>query len=289
MLYAAAQLAAFFGGVFWLFRNTRDRSIPAIQKILLLGLGCGLIFLGGYYVSGILCAGLSEYDTWILLLWALPGLSGMAGSGAILAGAMALSISFTIRPNQLFGILWILFLAAVGFWKKQKKTLLLAGILALGIALLPLAHNLYYGRAWVLTTTTGESPANMSLPPSTWLAFFRGDPTAATAVRDQIGMIFLISDSPRSTLPTLATMGVFFACWLAVTGFSIARRKISDALLLATPVFYLSVLSLYVVNNYYPRHIVMVYLSMAIVTIIVLTRDLPVSPAAAVPAVELPH
>ena len=110
LLYAAVQLSAFFGGVFWLFRDAGARAIPKIRKIVLAGLGCGLIFLGGYYVSAIIREGLSEYDTWILLLWALPGLYGAATSGAILAGAVALSVSYTIRPNQLPGILWILLL-----------------------------------------------------------------------------------------------------------------------------------------------------------------------------------
>jgi hypothetical protein len=288
-LYAAVQLAAFFGGVFWLFRNLRDRSVPAIRKILLVGTGCGLIFLGGYYASRIIREGLSEYETWIFLLWALPGLYGMASPAAILAGMIALSVSYTIRPNQFLGILWILFLPAVVLWKKHKKMVLLYGILALGTALLPLAHNIYFGHQWVLTTTTGGTPANMTLPPSTWLAFFHGDPTATEAVREQIGMIFLISDAPRSVVPTLATMGGFFACWLAVAGFSIARRKAFDCLLLATPIFYLSAFSMFVVNNYYPRHIVIAYLSMAIVAVIVLLRDLQTIPAMAGPAVELPR
>ena len=104
MLYAVAQLAAFFGGVFWVFRMPGRRLKKLLPKILLIGLGCSLIFLGGYYVSGVIRDGLSEYDTWILLLWALPALFWLESSAALLGGTLALAVSYTIRPNQLLGI-----------------------------------------------------------------------------------------------------------------------------------------------------------------------------------------
>jgi hypothetical protein len=289
MLYAAVQLAAYFGGIFWLLREMGSRALPAARRILLVGLGCGLVFLGGYYVSNIIREGLSEYDTWILLLWALPGLYGMTTSGAILAGTIALGVSYTIRPNQLPGILWILFLTAAGSWRKHAKTILLAGILALGIALLPLAHNVYFGRQWVLTATSGGMPVNLVLLPSTWLAFLQGDPAAVAVVREQMGMLFLVADAPRSMLATLGVMAVFFLCWLAVTVYTIARRRWSFLPWLAVPVFFLAIHFLYGVSTYYPRHIVIAYLAMAITAVLALIRSSRTVPAAAGPAVELPR
>jgi len=289
MLYASVQLAAFFGGVFGLFHGLRDRAVPLLRRMLLVGLGSGLIFLGGYYVSGIIREGLSEYSTWIILLWALPALQPMANAGAILAGMIALSVSYTIRPNQVLGILWILFLTAVGSWKKHAKPVLFAGVLALGIALLPLVHNVTFGGQWVLTATSGGMAVNLVLLPSTWLAFLQGDPTAAEAVREQMGMLFLITDAPRSMLPTLAVMALFLACWLAVAGAAIVRRKAPDLPWLAVPVFFLGVHLLYGVSTYYPRHIITAYLSMAIVAVLALIRGLRNDPSAAGPAVELPR
>ncbi len=289
MLYAAAQLAAFFGGVFFLFRGLERREIPAIKKILLAGLGAGMIFLGGYYVSGVIREGLSEYPTWTLLLWALPGLMGPASAGTIIAGTAALAVAYTIRPNQITGILWIFFLTAAGAWRKHFRTILLAGVLAIGIALLPLSHNLYFGREWVLTATSGGMSINLVLLPETWLAFLQGDAAAAETVRQQMGMLFLIADVSRSMLPTLAALAGCFFCWLAVSGWAIARRKSSDLAWLAVPVFFLAVHLVYGVSTYYPRHIIIGYLSMAAVSTLVVLRGLPSKPAAAGPAVESPQ
>jgi hypothetical protein len=286
MLYAVAQLAAFFGGVFWLFLMAGKRKVMALPKMLMIGLGCTLIFLGGYYVSGIIRDGLSEYDTWILLLWALPALYWQASSAMILSGALALAVSSTIRPNQILGILWILFLAAIGSWKKYARTILLAGVLALGIALLPLLHNLYFGHQWVLSATSGNLPVNLLLLPSTWLAFLHGDPAAVETVHQQIGMLFLIADVPRSVWPTLVAMALCFVCWLGVAGYSVARRRRLELAILAVPVFFLAIHFIYGVSTYYPRHIVIAYLSMAIVTVLVLIRHTPNLPAPSEPAVE---
>jgi hypothetical protein len=286
MLYAVAQLAAFFGGVFWIFRRIGKRTIAVLPKLLLIGLGCSLIFLGGYYVSGVIRDGLSEYDTWILLLWALPALYWQESSAAILSGTLALAVSYTIRPNQILGILWILFLAAFRSWKKYVRTILLAGALAAGIALLPLLHNLYFGHRWVLSATSGGLSVNLILLPATWLAFLRGDPAAAETVRQQMGMLFLIADAPRSMLPTLAAMAACLAGWLVVVVPAILRRRGSDLPILAVPIFFLAVHLLYGVSTYYPRHIVAAYICMAIVAILVLIRRLPDFPSPSEPAVE---
>jgi hypothetical protein len=286
MLSAVAQLAAFFGGVFWLFRMSGTRRIAVLPRVFMIFLGCSLIFLGGYYVSGIIRDGLSEYDTWILLLWGLPALFWLANPAALLAGTVALAVSYTIRPNQIPGILWILFLASVYSWKKYARTVVVAGVLAAGIALLPLLHNLYYGRQWVLSATSGNLPVNLILLPSTWLAFLRGDPAATQTVREQMGMLFLIADAPRSMLPTLAAMGACAAGWLAVVIRAIIRRRGEDLPILAVPIFFLAIHLIYGVSTYYPRHIVAAYISMAIVAILVLIRRLPNLPAPSEPAVE---
>jgi hypothetical protein len=289
MLYAAVLLAAYFGGVFSLFRGAGSCELTKVQKALLSGLGFGLIFLGGYYVSQTLRDGLSEYGTWILLLWALPILFEAAHSRKIMIGVLAMAFSFTLRPNQLPGILWILLWTAVGSWKKESKAILLAGILGLGISLLPLAHNLTFGHQWVLTTTSGGASVNLAVPPATWLAFFQGDPAAVETVRAQLGMLFLITDVPRSMIPTLAAMGILCLAWLGTIGYGLPRRKLLSWMWMATPLIFLSLHLVFVVNNYYPRHIVIGYLSMGVVAVLVLIREARTACALAGAAVELPR
>ncbi len=287
MLYAAVQLALYFGGVFALFRGVGSREFAKVQKALLTGLGIGLVFLGGYYVSQVIRDGISEYGTWILLLWALPILFQATDSWKKIIGVLAMAISFTLRPNQLPGILWILLWTAVGNWKKRSGTILLAGILMAGISLLPLAHNLAFGHQWVLTTTSSGASVNIAVPPSTWLFFFRGDPAAAGTVREQLGMLFLITDAPRSMIPSLAAMGSLFLGWLVAVGYGFRSRKLLSWMWLATPLVYLFLHLFYVVNNYYPRHIAIIYLSMGIIAVLALISEARSSTAGA--AVELPR
>ena len=64
--------------------------------------------------------------------------------------------------------------------------------------------------------------------------------------------------------------------------YSIVRRKWSAICLwLATPIFFLAIHLLYGVSTYYPRHIVIAYLSMAITAVLALNPGRPAAPAAA--------
>jgi hypothetical protein len=291
MLFAAVLLAAYFGGVFWVFRGWQSRAVPVWHRVLPVGLGCALILFGGYYVSGVIRQGLSEYGAWILLLWAIPGMFGAPGGAGILAGAAALATVYTIRPNLIPGVLWIFMLTAIGSWKKRANTVLLAGILALGIALLPLVHNVVFGGQWVPSTNSGGTPANLVVPPSAWLASLRGDGAAAMAIREQMDSLILLTDVPRSLLPTLAAMGLFLVGWMAASGIAVVHRKTYHLAWLALPPVMLSVHLFYDAVTYYPRHIVAAYLCMAVTAVLTLIRETPAGPSALAKAgaVELPR
>jgi hypothetical protein len=289
LLFSAVALALFFGGAFALFSGMERRSLPWVRRLLLAILGGGLIFLGGYYVASVIREGLSEYDTWILLLWSLPPLYASASAAGLLAGMAASGINYVLRPNQLLGILWTLALAVRGAWNRFRKTILLAVGFILLITLLPLVHNLYFGGQWVISATSGGMSVNLILMPATWLAFLRGDPAAGEIVRQQLGMLFLITDAPRSQWPTLAVLGVFLLVWIPVAAHAALRRKTADLAWLALPVFYLVIHLLYNVSTYYPRHIVAGYLAMAVTAALALIHGWKPSPAAAGAGVELPR
>jgi hypothetical protein len=289
MLYAAAQLAAFFGGVFVLFRGLDRRKVSSGIRILLSVLGAAMVFLGGYYVSSFIHEGLSEYPTWIILLWALAGLMGAASPAVLLFGTAALAVAYTVRPNQATGIAWIMLLTAAQSWKKHLRWLLLAGLLALGIALLPLLHNICFGGEWEPMATSGAMSLNLVLTPTTWLAYFRGDPAAVETVREQMGMLFLITEAPRSMWPTLAVLAVCLLGWLVTCGRAIARRSAKDLAWLAVPLCFLAIHLVYGISTYYPRHVVVGYLSMAAVSTVVLIRELPAREVAVRPAVKSRH
>jgi hypothetical protein len=274
-LFSSVHLSVFFGSVFFLFSKARAAGRKAWRRIAMLPAGLALIFLGGYFVSNFIRSGLSEYASWNLFLLAFPLLFLSVSSSSFILGAAALALSFTVRFNQLPAVLWMLLIAGVWQWKRDRKAVVWGCILAAGIALLPLAHNLYFGGVFEPTTINASMPANLSLPPSTWLAFLQGDPSAAAAVREQMAMMFLIADVPRDMLPTLAAMGVCLVAWLSSVLYAVVRGLRRLWPLLAVPSAYLAPHVFYVVNNYYPRHIVIAYLSMALIPVAVLALESP--------------
>jgi hypothetical protein len=268
----AAELAVFLGGAFFLGDKVSGKSLSRKKRLLMAGIGSAILFLGGYYVSIVIRAGLSEYVTWSLLLWAFPILFIEASVRDCLLGLAALAFSFTVRTNQLPAVLWISLWVLFGLWKKDKRVFAIGLMLTAGVLLLPLAHNLFYGHAFVLTTESSNIAANVPVPPSTWLAFFRGDPAAAVAVSSQLKWMFLVVDVSLSTWLTILPMAAILLLWVIAGGIALVRREISNWPLLSIPLFYLAPHLFFQVNIYYPRHIMIAYLSMAVVAAIWLTR-----------------
>jgi hypothetical protein len=269
---SAAQLALFLGGAFFLGKKAMEKGLSWKRKLPMAGIGSAILFLGGYYVSIVIRFGLSEYLTWSLLLWSLPLLFMQPTVPDCLLGLAALAFSFTVRTNQLLAVLWISLWVLWVLWKKDRRAFLFGLMLSAGILLLPLAHNLYYGHAFVLTTASSNLAINVPAPPSTWLAFLRGDPAAAAAVSAQLRWIFLIVDVSLSTWLILLPMAGILFLWIVASGIALVRREIADLPFLSVPLFYLAPHLFFAVNIYYPRHIMISYLSMAVVTAIWLAR-----------------
>jgi hypothetical protein len=280
----AAQLAFFLGGAFFLGDKVLRRGVSRPGQFVVAAVTSAILFLGGYYVSIVIRAGLSEYMTWSLLLWALPPLFLDETAASCLLGVAALAFSFTIRTNQLPAVLWMAFWALNALRRKDRRASAFGWILFAGICLLPLAHNLYYGHEFVFATTSGGLAINLPVPPSTWLAFLRGDAPAAAAVAAQLKQMFLLADVALSTRITLAAMAALLAVWLAVAVFTGARRRISDWALWAVPLFYLAPHLFFAVNIYYPRLIFIGYLAMGAVAAVWLARNPPPAAAQTVPA-----
>lgn len=267
-----AQLGVFLGGAFYLAGSVLKRGVFRWRKILLGVLGSLILFLGGYYVSIVIRAGLSEYLTWSLFLWVLPSI-GFGGSAlACLAGMIALAFSFTIRTNQLFAVLYMMLPGFCSLWKKNVKLFFLGLLIVVGIMLLPLAHNWYYGHALVFTTTSLSTAQNLPLPPSVWIAFLQGDSAAAASVLAHVRLLFLFTDVPLSTWLVLLPMAAGFIIWAIVIGYSVIRKRISDCLFLSIPMIYLAPHLFFDVKIYYPRLFFIGYLAMMAVVSIWLAR-----------------
>ncbi len=269
----AVQLGLFLGGAFFLGERVKRKVFSRPRRFLVAAVGSVILFLGGYYVSIVIRTGLSEYTTWSLLLWALPLLYLDDTAASLLLGLAALAFSFTVRTDQLPAILWLAFWALNALRKKDRRGFIFGLILFAGICLLPLVHNLYYGHEFVAATTSFNQAFNLPVPPSVWLAFFRGDAAAADAVVGQLKQLFLLADAALSTRLILAAMAALLIIWLPIVIVAGFRRRFFEWALLAVPLLYLAPHFFFNVIIYYPRLIFIPYLAMGAVTTIWLARD----------------
>ena len=113
---------------------------------------------------------LSEPATWIALVFAFPLLLASDSARAWGVGAALAGLSIATRPNQAPGTILLLGAFLATALPLRPRAALVAAGLSLAAALLPLAHNLYYGGRWVLFTTTAAVPATLALPPARWPA-----------------------------------------------------------------------------------------------------------------------
>jgi hypothetical protein len=135
----------------------------------------------------------------------------------------------------------------------------------LGTAMLPLAHNLYYGGRLVPFTMTGAVPATLTLPPREALAIGH-DRTLRARALAHVRQTLYLEPLPDPAL-RLAVHGLQ-AAWLLAAGAVVAgwrRVNWTARLLLLWPWAFLGVHLFYSPLSYFPRHVVVGYLSMGLV------------------------
>jgi hypothetical protein len=272
VLYAGLQAAAFLGGVWMLFSRGLPTQNRKWQLIIWYAMGCTLLCLGGYYVSQIIREALPEYITWTLLIWGAPMLFLRPSRIGLVIGMAMLAVAAITRTNQIPGLMCLIFMAGVLAWRQQRKVVIAGVVLAMMILALPLAHNMWFGHAPVLFTTSAGVNTNLIAPPAIWAAGLLGDSSARVILWEQLSLLFLISAQPPAislTLVALAACAFFYA----VTIFrAMCGRCFPNLFLLAAPILFLLPHLMYVVQTYYPRHIVIIYLSMATLSAVVWLR-----------------
>jgi len=210
---------------------------------------------------------LSEHVTWIFLAAAFA-LLGSRQTGHWKFGGAALGAALITRPNQAPGLLAIAaaFLGARLRTKPRAAAWTLAVLIT--VCLLPLTHNLYYGRRPVLFTTTATHPATLGVPIST-LAKIATDPVARAEVATQVrGLLFVppLPSVPMDWRAFRAIVRTLQVVWVAAVVFALrSRQSPSIRLLVLAPVLYLGVHIVYDIRVYYPRHVLAAYFAMGMV------------------------
>ena len=266
-------LTALVFGVLWAVGRFAGRRRPRGRTAVYLGVGLLLLAVvnSAPVVSQVL-APLSEPATWIALVFAFPLLLASDSARAWGVGAALAGLSIATRPNQAPGTILLLGAFLATALPLRPRAALVAAGLSLAAALLPLAHNLYYGGRWVLFTTTAAVPATLALPPARWPALLH-DPGARALAWTQVQHLVFWLPQQDQTLD-LAVHGLQ-AAWLlaiAMVGLRRVRASAPTVVLLALPAVYLAVHFAYDATSYFPRHVIVGYLAMGLVALYVAGR-----------------
>ena len=230
-------------------------------------------------------ASLSEYPTWIFLVLAFPMLAVSRSPVQWRTGAALAGLTLLTRSNQAPGVLALLGVFAWRTWRARPRATVGSLALVALILSLPAWHNFYYGGRFAVAGK--DQPHLLRLPPQKWPRIL-DDAAVRKEALNQLDHLFYVrpvdDPPPRGdALSRLAIRGLQ-VLWLATCLVALRRRGFAPGtklLLLGLPLLYLGVHFVYVVDDYYPRHIIAGYLAMGLVTLNAVGRGWPRSPVRA--------
>ena len=220
--------------------------------------------------------GLSEFGTWILLLFVFGLVIRELSPGVIVLIGVLLSWIVWIRPNQ--GIAMIgLGLAVVMIYRRQTRvsifgSLLLFSVFFASLLLIPI-HNVAFGNVFVILPN-----GHLAAEQQSWSTILRvmNDPDTQTFLLAQLrALLYLpsvLSDLYSARL-AIAFVG-FFLAFIASLCAIFRKDQQSQtlvALLYLLPVFQVVPFLKYTLIRYYPIHIVAIYLTLVLSTLAVTT------------------
>jgi hypothetical protein len=242
------------------------------------------IFLWSAEVNSGPFIGLSEYPTWILLLFAIPLALTTSSLGGIATTSVLLGLDFAFRANHSVGLavigLALLLRIYRGPGRAKTGYLLAATAPGVAIALLPALHNWVYGGVMQLLPASVSSggvnnPLSLSSVPGVFT-----DPVTQELFVGQVGGVFAIPTlfpppgGELSILFTLSVRAIQLGLVLAL-GLGVWHRfrgPWRSSMLVAIPAAFLLPHLILVVYFYYPRHIVAGYLAGSLVLMAMATR-----------------
>jgi hypothetical protein len=260
-LVHVASTAAMNGGI--LVMTARLAPELAGQARLL---GCAAVvamlsMVTAGWIHTITLRGLSEPVAWALFPWSIALLFGATRTSSATLGVTLAAAGALTRLNHLPGVLMTCLAAALREWPRHLTLKPRHAVILVALLLLPLAHNLGYGGAFVLTTNSLAIPGNLVIRPD---ALLDAGPEARDTMATQLGRMFNTAAGwwPSDQLTT--GLRAAEALWLVAIGMAAWRRTWFHTAIAALPAAYLGVHLLYQIHVYYPRHIISAHLAMAV-------------------------
>jgi hypothetical protein len=267
----------------WSVRGLRARG-PARSVILVLTPIVTSVFLWSAEVSSGPFVGLSEYPTWIILLFAIPLALTTSSIGGIATTSILLGLDFTFRANHLIGLLAIGLVLVIRIVRTPRafsaKFLVIAVLPGAVIALLPALHNWIYGGVLqILPASVSSGGVNNPLSLGSLPGLFSDSVTQELFI-GQVAGVFAIPalfPPPGGELSVLFTISVRviqigLVIALAMGLWHRFRGPWRSSALIVIPAGFLLPHLILVVYFYYPRHIVAGYLAGSLVLVAIATR-----------------
>jgi len=281
VLIAFVFASLFICAPLWLVYNIdqiyKNRNI---NKLLIPLLGLTLIVAMSSRILEAEYLGLSEYVTWIAMVYMALALFKPTGSEIGLATlGFSAGLLSVIRTNQVFGMFFLLLIVIIARTKEWSLRAIGKALvpvsLFIGAVLLPLAHNLYFGQEFVVLPTSGN-PAN---PEYSWGQFLRvfSDESSrqiATLKLRQFTYTAYFSEGFGFSKTLAIAFWTFQLLWIiALVRLVMVRcRRMTIWMLWLWPLMFAVPLIPYRLDSYYPRHFVMFNLTLGISATAVLIR-----------------
>jgi len=273
----AAGMTTLIMGVFYFaYELTIGSTLNRRFVVALLGAALAILFQTAD-VSSLVALGASEYPTWCFLLLGISLLFGRPSTAKWVGGGCFLGLCFNLRPNQLPGVTYLLFIFLVFVPRGTRSRAALAAIPAfLVIALLPAVHNLVYGHELVFLPTNSKHPQAVVLHLRDIPRLF-SDPEVHNRFTSQLRRLIYMRPSDREVREALG-MAIAYAksvevvirtiqiAWVLTVVVVLARWRRTTAvskLMLLLPISFLAPHIFLHVVFYFPRHIMVGYVAMA--------------------------
>ena len=273
------SLAALYWAFYWAFARLWPRPrCSRLRAAAFAAMACAVLaLLSSPPIVFFVQVSLSEYPTWISLPLLFPLLLLSRVPRDWLKGAVLVSLSCLTRMNQIPPLLGIMAVFARRAWPIRRGPTLAAIALVLGTLALPTVHNLHYGGQPVWGTANQGRPVNTVIPPRDLLRVPR-DPEVRSRVWYQVDHMFYLhalrDAFPRGEYVSWVAIHSIQILWLTVGLLTLVRRAAPGMtkILLGLPLLYLGVHLVFVIDFYYPRHIIAGQLAMALVALYALGR-----------------
>jgi hypothetical protein len=288
LLQGVLHVSALVAGCYWAWTRLGPARLPAadggrrVAAVRRLAVGvavplAALFALTGLALTGSVSGGgfalLSEYPTWLALLFGFPLALTTRRRRDLLVLSLLLGVAMTIRMEHAPGlaVVWVL-----GAWRLLRRPGALlarlgraavpAAVLA-AVVSLPLLHNVAYGGEAALLPRTPDLPVNFPLPPRE-LPSVLASRDAEGVLRSQVAGVLVLPELRAEAAVRddfRRAVRVVQVAWLVAVGWALlSRRRWRLLLPLAVPVVLLAPHLFIQVYVYYPRHVVIGYLAAAV-------------------------